>query len=268
MQVIQSATNHSVLSPNRRPYYPDLYYAGDGGVFKTCSVCQRLKSLSSFNAKACRIDGKRAECRECQGVKQRKYAAENTSVIVKKNLLWRHNNIERVRKRSREHARKQHVKSYKKEYERLNFERLSELRKEWRKKNSHKRKIYNDKQVSTAKGKLEAAIRVCVRSEIRNGSKGGRKTFDLLGYSTTDLMNRLESLFQVGMSWENYGRGGWHVDHIIPLSSFKYETPDDPDFKRAWALSNLQPLWQFDNLSKGSRMPESNNEVVKCAMLD
>lgn len=64
----------------------------------------------------------------------------------------------------------------------------------------------------------------------------------------------LERQFLPGMTWENHGRFGWHIDHIIPLSAFNFETPDHIDFKRAWALSNLQPLWWQDNLKKRAKI--------------
>jgi hypothetical protein len=54
------------------------------------------------------------------------------------------------------------------------------------------------------------------------------------------------------MSWENYGE--WQIDHIIPLAAFNYETPFDMDFQRAWSLSNLQPLWALENMSKGDKL--------------
>jgi 5-methylcytosine-specific restriction endonuclease McrA len=54
------------------------------------------------------------------------------------------------------------------------------------------------------------------------------------------------------MSFDNYGE--WHVDHKIPLSAHNYETPDDEDFKRAWALKNLQPMWGPENISKGAKL--------------
>lgn len=44
--------------------------------------------------------------------------------------------------------------------------------------------------------------------------------------------------------------GEWHVDHIVPLSSFDFATPDDPGFKAAWALTNLRPLWGLENMRK------------------
>ena len=54
------------------------------------------------------------------------------------------------------------------------------------------------------------------------------------------------------MTWDNYGE--WHVDHIIPMSSFEFESVEDREFKICWSLKNLQPLWGLDNLIKGSKL--------------
>lgn len=54
------------------------------------------------------------------------------------------------------------------------------------------------------------------------------------------------------MTWENWGRGGWHIDHILPVSSFNLSDPDQ--FFKAFHFTNLQPLWERENLSKGSRL--------------
>ena len=42
---------------------------------------------------------------------------------------------------------------------------------------------------------------------------------NLVGYTLTELMEHLESKFQPGMTWDN--DGDWHIDHILPKSSFK-----------------------------------------------
>lgn len=81
-----------------------------------------------------------------------------------------------------------------------------------------------------------------------SGLKRGASTWQLLGYSRQELMNHLERQFLPGMSWENYGE--WHVDHIQPLSSFRFTGRDCPEFKAAWGLSNLRPLWARDNILK------------------
>lgn len=53
------------------------------------------------------------------------------------------------------------------------------------------------------------------------------------------------------MSWDNYGRGGWHIDHIRPLLSF--DLSDTEQAKQAFHYSNLQPMWQADNIRKGAK---------------
>lgn len=65
-------------------------------------------------------------------------------------------------------------------------------------------------------------------------------------------MTHLEKEFTDGMTWENYGE--WHVDHIRPMASFDFISVDCADFKECWSLSNLQPLWGDENISKGSRL--------------
>ena len=70
----------------------------------------------------------------------------------------------------------------------------------------------------------------------------------VLGCTLDQAKAHIESQFKEGMSWENYGQ--WHVDHIAPLSSAKTE-------KAMISLchyTNLQPLWAFENLSKGAKI--------------
>ena len=97
-------------------------------------------------------------------------------------------------------------------------------------------------------------ITVRMRGSLRHALKGMKKnapTFTLLGYTPTELVLHLESQFTDGMSWERIDE--IHIDHIRPVASFNYTTTDCEDFKKCWALENLQPMWAKDNLSKGSK---------------
>lgn len=87
--------------------------------------------------------------------------------------------------------------------------------------------------------------------ERRNLKKNGIHIFDLLGYSTDELVIHLESKFQKGMNWDN--REEWHIDHIKPESLFNYSDFNEPQFKECWSLNNLQPLWAEDNLKKSNK---------------
>lgn len=96
-------------------------------------------------------------------------------------------------------------------------------------------------------------LRVCMSSLLRysiKSNKNNQKTFDLLGYNLTELKQHIEKKFQDGMSWDNYGE--WHIDHIKPIASFNNLEIGSNDFKECWSLNNLQPLWAYNNRSKGS----------------
>jgi hypothetical protein len=88
-----------------------------------------------------------------------------------------------------------------------------------------------------------------LRSSLRR--KGGDCTFLILDYTKQQLIAHLERQFLPGMGWHNMRL--WHIDHIIPLALFKCQSADDPEFKAAWALSNLRPLWAGENLKKGAK---------------
>jgi len=83
------------------------------------------------------------------------------------------------------------------------------------------------------------------------GQKNRRSWVDLLPYTIDELVAHLEAQFVDGISWDNMGE--WHIDHIRPVSSFNYESTDDPEFLECWALENLQPLWGPDNCRKGAK---------------
>jgi hypothetical protein len=102
--------------------------------------------------------------------------------------------------------------------------------------------------------------------EALRGRKAGRHWNNLVDYSLEELMERLESQFLEGMTWHNYGKDGWHVDHIVPLVAFRYETPDDPEFKECWALSNLRPLWAHENWAKNDKV-SVNGKLVRFSLL-
>lgn len=52
------------------------------------------------------------------------------------------------------------------------------------------------------------------------------------------------------MTWAKFMAGQIHIDHRVPLSAFNLG--DDLEFKAAWAMTNLQPLWAVDNVKKAA----------------
>jgi hypothetical protein len=84
-----------------------------------------------------------------------------------------------------------------------------------------------------------------------NGRAKAASTFDLIGCSVEELRGHLERQFLPGMTWDNYGKTGWEVDHIRPCASFDLTDPEQQ--RQCFHCTNLQPLWVTDNIRKGAR---------------
>lgn len=80
---------------------------------------------------------------------------------------------------------------------------------------------------------------------------GGRRLWDVLGYTPADLRQHLEAQFVGGMTWSAFMAGDIHIDHIVPKSAFDMETIED--MRACHGLPNLRPMWAQENLSKAAQ---------------
>lgn len=78
------------------------------------------------------------------------------------------------------------------------------------------------------------------------------KTQHIIGIEASGFKLYMESKFQEGMTWDNYGK--WHVDHIKPLSLATTEQ----EIIELNHYTNLQPLWAAQNLKKSNKYEESH----------
>ena len=109
----------------------------------------------------------------------------------------------------------------------------------------------NKKHSKTMSKLLHQALYRTIRKD------GKSNIWTHFNFTIDEFRERFEFLFNKGMKWENIGL--WHIDHIKPKASFNQEQLTDStseDFKKCWALENLQPLWARDNLKKGSKEME------------
>jgi hypothetical protein len=114
--------------------------------------------------------------------------------------------------------------------------------------NAQRRKAW---ETASAQKKIRTYFTSAICHSLKGSTKGGRSWESILGYTANDLRAHLERQFARGMSWDNYG--DWHVDHIVPVVQFSFDSADDPEFRACWALTNLRPLWAKANLSKNRR---------------
>lgn len=99
--------------------------------------------------------------------------------------------------------------------------------------------------------KLSKNLRSRVYHALKNRYKAGSAIKDV-GCEVEELKIYIESKFQPGMTWDNYGRKAgikcWEIDHIFPLA--KVDLTDREQFLRVCHYTNLQPLWAEDNNRK------------------
>jgi hypothetical protein len=112
------------------------------------------------------------------------------------------------------------------------------------KKRKHRRDT--DPQYSL-KEKVRSRIRIALKNACVIKSE---KTTELIGCSYSFLKEYLESQFRCGMAWDK--PYSFHIDHILPISSFNLNDPEQ--LKAACHWSNLQPLYPEENLRKGAKI--------------
>jgi len=187
--------------------------------------------------------------KDIQRAYNQKYYLENLSKINETRAIFKAINPDEKKKQAVERHRRWLLK--RPEYNRNLYvkkkqERLNAISIEERERQKEK------KRAALLREKFNRLIAVSVGKALKKGVKNGRRWEDLVGYTADKLRRHLEKQFQPGMTWEN--QGAWHIDHKIPVTAFNFARAEDIDFKRCWALKNLQPLWAFDNKSKHDRL--------------
>jgi len=135
--------------------------------------------------------------------------------------------------------------------------RVEELKASCRKRDSARYLAYaNSRRARDPDWKRLLNWRACVNSALFKKwvpATGFRRETDTIqkycGCSWAELRGHFEAMFKEGMTWENHGRTGWHVDHIKPLCEF--DISKEEELYKAWFYTNLRPLWHWENRAKG-----------------
>lgn len=180
---------------------------------KSCNDCKILKALDEFYSHPGTLDGRLGHCKSCHMIRCKKWNEKNKQRKSDYDYLYRN--------RRSVFLRENHTK--------------------------YQREMY----ASDIHKKLKIVLRSRLIAAIKSGQKGGSAVRDL-GCSIEEFKAYIASKFKPGMTWDNWGRTGWHLDHILPLSSF--DLTDSEQFRRACHYSNLQPLWFSENLKKSNKV--------------
>lgn len=239
---------------------------------KRCPKCLIEKAPEAFNADRNKRDGLTSYCRECSRQKCAEWAKANADkklagrkadyeankeAYKRRAREWREANPDRVRELSQRYSaeNKSAIREAAARYYQENKEELGARRKRYAVENPDRmrelRRAWQLKAQQSVGWRLRRRISKSLRRALPSG-KNGAWTMDLLGYTLTELRAHIERQFVKGMGWHNMDE--WHIDHIIPVSAFDIQSVDDPAVRRAWALTNLRPLWASENCSKGARI--------------
>lgn len=101
--------------------------------------------------------------------------------------------------------------------------------------------------------RISENIRVLVIMSFKSCEKGFKKntkTEKILGCSIPFLIEYILSKCPEGITLKDFGRYGYHIDHIIPISTAKTQE----DVVKLNHYTNLQPLFWRDNISKRDKI--------------
>lgn len=226
---------------------------------KQCIKCKDIKELRLFVS-----DGNR--CKVCVASYKKQWKLQNLNRVAEQNQKWREDNKEQHaesmkvcyerRKREDKNWAAKRTK-YDLQWKSVNKDKVNAASKRYREK--HKTKI-NEAFKSRRKEDINFRLAGYLRSRLSHALREGRKVGSAikdLGCLIEKLRKHLESQFQQGMSWDNYGK--WHIDHILPLAKFDFT--DHKQLAKVYHYSNLQPLWAEDNLKKSDKV-----EPIVCTM--
>lgn len=199
---------------------------------KICSKCGIEKGVCEFYKNSKNPNIYRAQCKKCMNESSLSYHKKNSKIISEKNRKFRLENPE---------VNKEKCRLYKKNN--------PDYFKKWIEKNKEHRKKYINEYNSNPKNKIKNSLRSRI-NEILNKKYNNPRTLELIGCDYDFFIKYIENKFTDGMSWDNYGYYGWHIDHIIPVSLAKTKE----DVYRLYHYTNLQPLWSKDNLKKSNKL--------------
>jgi len=188
---------------------------------KRCPKCGKvlLATTEYFYSSKTNKDHLSSSCRDCQNIYARRWQATNPAKL--------------------------------KEHQRRSYEKRRYDKNIWARNEDYI--AYRDKKKEYCKIRCRLAnnLRSRIIHALQRNTKS-KSTRELVGCNWDVLKMHLALQFKPDMTWGNYGRNGWEVDHIRPCVSFNLADPEQQ--KRCFHYTNLQPLWAKENHRKHAEL--------------
>lgn len=247
----------------------------DNNNSKKCSNCNNIYPLDRFDKDKYKETGFHSICKNCTKLIRNE---RKNSYTEKSQLQYRLDNPQKFCKRCGQFydrnfeffdtnsSREDGLSDYCSEC----FRKISFKNRSLEKSKKRARDYVKNRKRTNIQFKLKGNVSTMIYQKLRRrlSSKETGSTFrDILPYTIDELMAHLESKFEPGMNWDNYGRkeGQWEIDHSVPESKYDYFSINDDGFKQCWSLENLQPMWSHENRSKNNRYEgkhRKKNEII------
>ena len=222
-------------------------------ITKVCTKCKVEKPYDNFHLHKSRKDGRQDNCKECI----KNYSRDNSERLRAKSIKWYKENLNKAKEKNKKWRKDNPEKTaeYSKKYRQDNFEKIADYNRKRKQENpAYHREYEKKRRQSDPLYKMICYLRNRIGSYCRDiGANRTTRTKDMLGLDLSTFKSYMESKFQDGMTWENYGQ--WHVDHIKPISLARNEK----EIIELNHYTNLQPLWASDNIKKSNRYEEAQH---------
>lgn len=244
----------------QNPGYYDKYNKKKTPLVKVCVNCGKEYETRYPTQKVCS-----RECKPMTEIRKLKlYLAAHPEIDRKAYIKARHAEWQKTKYKGRYDGRyAEKAREQRKKYRQANREVLNKKKNEYKKRRlavdpaykaktqEHKRNSKKKRMANDYTYKLSVRLRNKVYLTLRKTHKYYHG-LELLGCTVDEARQHIENQFQPGMTWDNWGQFGWHIDHITPIASFDLSVPSEQ--KKCFHYTNLQPLWWRDNLAKSDKI--------------
>lgn len=268
-------------------FHKDKYNAD--GLTNACKVCRIIyKNNWSKNNPEKHLESAKKQrvkiyARDKEKIKEasRLYRESNKEKCSDYQKEYIKNNKEKIKQYHKEKwaLNKEHGRDKRREYYLKNAEKIKERQRNYNKHTTIERSIYakeyrdknRQKTIQSSCNYIKKRIAVdpifklkknlkcrIVNALKRNSWKKDSSTRDILGADCAFVKKYIERQFEKGMTWKNHGVYGWHLDHIIPISTAQTKE----DLLILCHYTNLQPLWAKENIIKSNKIIPTQMKIA------
>jgi len=208
-----------------------------------CKKCNSKSNTNTDRQKEYNKEYREKNKEYCKKLSKKNYI-KNRELRLSEAKIYREKNKDKINKYAQEYRKKNVglLRQRDKEYREKNYDRYIQLhRKNWRK--------YRENNINF---KLRENLRNSMRRVLNSQqTKKTHSIFKYLGCTVEEFKEYISKQFKPGMSWKNWGKYSWHIDHIKPCSHF--DLTKESERYKCFNYKNQQPMWASENLSKGDR---------------